>query len=93
VAFEEVRARTEIETLHQLLDDSTTTACSSCRGPPPCTRSRRRFRAQTKALHPDHFFALEQADLKSKAQEIFRRINEAWRTLKDPALREATIAS
>jgi curved DNA-binding protein CbpA len=89
VAFEEVRARTEIETLHQLLDDIDYYRLLLVSRTAALHEIETAFRAQTKALHPDHFFALEQADLKSKAQEIFRRVNEAWRTLKDPALREA----
>jgi len=89
VAFEEVRARTEIETLHQLLDDLDYYRLLLVSRTAPLHEIETAFRAQTKALHPDHFFALEQADLKSKAQEIFRRVNEAWRTLKDPTLREA----
>jgi curved DNA-binding protein CbpA len=89
VAFEEVRARTEIETLHQLLDDLDYYRLLLVPRNAALHEIETAFRAQTKALHPDHFFALEQADLKSKAQVIFRRINEAWRTLKDPTLREA----
>jgi curved DNA-binding protein CbpA len=89
VAFEEVRARTEIETLHGLLDEIDYYRLLLVPRTAPLHEIETAFRAQTKALHPDHFFALEQADLKAKAQEIFRRVNEAWRTLKDPALREA----
>ena len=89
MAFEEVRARTEIETLHQLLDDLDYYRLLLVSRTAAVHEIETAFRAQTKALHPDHFFALDEADLKSKAQEIFRRINEAWRTLKDPTLREA----
>ena len=89
MAFEAVRARTEIETLHALLDDLDYYRLLLVSRTAALHEIESAFRAQTKALHPDHFFALDDADVKTKAQEIFRRINEAWRTLKDPTLREA----
>jgi curved DNA-binding protein CbpA len=89
VAFEAVRTRTEIETLHALLDELDYYRLLLVPRTAGAQEIERAFRAQTKALHPDHFFALEEADLKLKAQEIFKRVNEAWRTLKDPTLRQA----
>jgi curved DNA-binding protein CbpA len=89
VTFDAVRLRTEIETLHELLDDLDYYRLLLVARTAALHEIEAAFRAQTKALHPDHFFKLDDADVKAKAQEIFRRVNEAWRTLKDPALREA----
>ena len=89
MAFEAVRMRTEIETLHELLDDIDYYRLLLVSRKAALHEIEAAFRAQTKSLHPDHFFALDDAEVKTKAQEIFRRVNEAWRTLKDPALREA----
>jgi curved DNA-binding protein CbpA len=88
VSFEAVRLRTEIETLHELLDDLDYYRLLLVPRTANAQEIETAFRAQTRALHPDRFFALDEADVKVKAQEIFRRVNEAWRTLKDPALRE-----
>ncbi len=89
MAFEAVRTRTEIDTLHELLEDLDYYRLLLVPRTAGVHEIETAFRAQTKALHPDRFFALDEADVKLKAQEIFRRVNEAWRTLKDPTLREA----
>lgn len=89
MALEAVRTRTEVETLHALLDDLDYYRLLLVPRTAGMQEIEKAFRAQTKALHPDRFFALDEADIKLKAQEIFKRVNEAWRTLKDPTLREA----
>jgi DnaJ homolog subfamily C member 11 len=89
LSFEELRTRVEVETLHELLPDLDYYRLLLLTPDATAEAINVAFRAQTRALHPDRFFALSEADLKVKCQEIFKRVNEAWRTLKDPALRTA----
>lgn len=86
--YERVKARVEIETLHELLPELDYYKLLLIEPTANQQDIDRAFREQTKALHPDRFFGLEEAEVKTKAQEIFRRINEAWRTLKDPNMRK-----
>jgi len=46
------------------------------------------YRDYSKHLHPDRFFQSEDQDLKEQAKETFKRIVEAYMTLKDPMKRK-----
>lgn len=77
----------ELETLHSLLDELDYYTLMQL--DPDCEPDAvgNAFRQESRRLHPDRIAALRDEDLKTKANAIFRLVNEAYRTLKDPEQR------
>lgn len=47
------------------------------------------FREESRRLHPDRFARVGDAELRNKVNRIYRALNEAYRTLRDPDARSA----
>lgn len=82
-----LRTRVELETLHELVDELD--YYRLLRLAPDCPQDEIgvAFRRESRRLHPDRLAALKDSDLKDKANYIYRAVNEAFRTLKDPVVR------
>lgn len=87
------RTRIEIETLHELLPEldhyRLLGLSETCAQADVDTA----FRAESRRLHPDRVAAGGSADLRSRANDIFKAVNEAARVLRDPDSRAAYDAS
>lgn len=84
-----LRTRIEVETLHELLPEldhyrllGLATDCAQAEVDVA-------FRNESRRLHPDRVAAGGSADLRARANEVFKAINEAYRVLKDPDGRAA----
>lgn len=82
-----LRMQVEVEALHELVDEldyyrllKLERSCSQDDIGPA-------FRRESRRLHPDRMASLGDEGLKEKANYIFTAVNEAFRTLKDPAVR------
>jgi curved DNA-binding protein CbpA len=82
-----LRTRVEIETLHGLLPDLDYYRILRIAPDTPQREIEAAFRNAARALHPDRFARVGDAGFQAKVNEIFRFVNEAWRTLKDPDTR------
>ena len=85
----DARTRTiiEIETIHELLGEldyyrilQVTSDCAQ-------EDVGNGFRTESRRLHPDRMAALRDANIVNKANDVYRLVNEAYRTLKDPEKR------
>jgi curved DNA-binding protein CbpA len=82
-----LRARVEIETLHELLPELN---CYQLLGLPdgcPQEAVDAAFRNESRRLHPDRNSAGATPEFRTKANDVFKAVNDAYRTLKDPDLR------
>ncbi|MFN7144928.1 MAG: J domain-containing protein [Myxococcota bacterium] len=82
-----LRPRVEIETLHELLAELD---CYQLLGiAPDCAQQDvdAAFRAESRRLHPDRHAAGATPEFKTKANEVFKAVNDAYRTLRDPDAR------
>lgn len=77
----------EIETLHEILPELDYYRLLQVDPEAPQEAIDPAWRRESRRLHPDRFAALQDPRLKDKANEIFRTVSEAWRTLKDPEAR------
>lgn len=82
-----LRMSVEIETLHELLPDLNYYRLLKLE--PGCTQDAvgTAFRAESRRLHPDRMAAVGGAEVRQKANDVFRIVNEAYRVLKDPESR------
>jgi len=51
------------------------------------------YYAQSRALHPDNFYQLQDAQLKTAVNKIFKRVTEAYNTLRDERKRKMYTAN
>ncbi|MCB9761736.1 MAG: J domain-containing protein [Alphaproteobacteria bacterium] len=84
-----MKAVYEIETIYELLDELTyyqllqlDSGCHQADIEPA-------FRQESRRLHPDRVARLGDTAFGAKANKVFRAVNEAYRTLKDPDARSA----
>jgi len=82
-----LRTTVEINTLHELVDELDYYRLLRLKQDCPQEDIGTAFRRESRRLHPDRLAALQDAELKEKANYIFTAVNEAFRTLKDPAVR------
>lgn len=84
-----LRSRIEIETIHELLPELDFYRLLGLKQ--GCAQSdiESAFRAESRRLHPDRHTAGATPEFRSKANEVFKAISEAYRTLKDPDARAA----
>ncbi|MFT4977177.1 MAG: curved DNA-binding protein CbpA [Myxococcota bacterium] len=82
-----LRVKVEIETLHELVDELDYYRLLQLDPSCPQDEIGAAFRRESRRLHPDRLAALQDSALKEKANYIFTAVNEAFRTLKDPAVR------
>jgi curved DNA-binding protein CbpA len=81
------RMRVEIETLHELLPEVDYYRLLQVEQDGSGSDIDRAFRGESRRLHPDRCAALGDGELSGKANDVYRRLNEAYRALKDPELR------
>lgn len=81
------RMRIEMETLHELLPEVDYYRLLQVDPTVSGVDIDRAFRTESRRLHPDRYVALGDAALSEKANDVYRRLNEASRALKDPELR------
>jgi curved DNA-binding protein CbpA len=82
-----LRARVEIETIHELLPELD---CYQLLGVPadcPQQDIDNAFRNESRRLHPDRHAAGASPEFRTKANEVFKAVNDAYRTLRDPDAR------
>ncbi|MBN1336394.1 MAG: J domain-containing protein [Deltaproteobacteria bacterium] len=82
-----LRTRVEIETLHELLPDLDYYRILCIDPDTPQRDVETAFRNTARALHPDRYARVGDEAFRAKVNDIFRFVNEAWRTLKDPDTR------
>ena len=82
-----LRMTVEIETLHELLPELDYYRLLQV--PTTCDQARidAAYRKESRRLHPDRYAALGDEAVVEKVNDIYRRLNEAYRSLKDPELR------
>lgn len=76
--------RVEVETLHELLPELDYYRLLLVG--PDCDQDQigEGFRKESRRLHPDRMSVLHDDNVKAHANDIYRLINEAYRTLKEP---------
>jgi curved DNA-binding protein CbpA len=82
-----LRPRIEIETIHELLAELD---CYQLLGvAPECAQQDidAAFRNESRRLHPDRHAAGASPEFRTKAGEVFKAVNDAHRTLRDPDAR------
>jgi len=79
----------ELETLHELLPDLSYYQLLGLELGVEQSSIEQAFRAEARRLHPDRSAMLGGPEIKSKANAIYRSLNEAYRTLRDPDARAA----
>lgn len=82
-----LRARIEIETLHELLPQLDHYRLLGLKPGCPQADVDAAFRAESRRLHPDRHTAGAPPELKSKVNEVFKAVNDAYRVLRDPESR------
>lgn len=82
-----LRPRIEIETMHELLKELD---CYQLLGlEPTCAQQEidAGFRNESRRLHPDRHVAGMTPEFRAQANEVFKAVNDAHRTLRDPDAR------
>ncbi len=82
-----LRTRVEIETLHGLLPDLDYYRILRIAPDTPQRDVEAAFRSAVRTLHPDRYARVGDEAFRARVNDIFRFVNEAWRTLKDPDAR------
>ncbi len=82
-----LKTRVEIETLHELLPELDYYGILLIEHDTPQNEIDAAFRKQSRMLHPDRFARIGDHRLKSQVNAIYRFLNEAFRTLRDPETR------
>lgn len=82
-----LKTRVEIQTLHEILPELDYYRILRVAGTVPQVEIEPAFRRESRRLHPDRYSRLGDAALLEQVNEIYRLVNEAYRTLKDPDLR------
>jgi curved DNA-binding protein CbpA len=79
-----LRARVEIETIHELLKELDCYQLLGLSADCPQKDIDVGFRNESRRLHPDRVTAGATPELRTQANEVFKAINDAYRTLRDP---------
>jgi curved DNA-binding protein CbpA len=82
-----LRARVEIETLHELLPELNCYQLLGLVDDCPQEAVDAAFRNESRRLHPDRHSAGSTPEFRAKANDVFKAVNDAYRTLKDPDTR------
>ncbi len=77
----------ELETVHELLAELDYYRILQVDSACPQEDIGDGFRTESRRLHPDRMAALRNPEVQSQANDIYRVVNEAYRTLKDPEKR------
>jgi curved DNA-binding protein CbpA len=82
-----LRSRVEIETIHELLAELDYYKLLGLA--PDCAQADvdEGFRAESRRLHPDRHSAGASPEFRTKANEVFKAVNDAYRVLRDPDAR------
>ena len=82
-----LRTRIEIETMHELLPELDHYQLLGLA--PTCAQADvdAGFRAESRRLHPDRHTAGASVEFRAMANDVFKAINDAYRTLRDPDAR------
>ncbi len=84
-----LRTRFEIETIHELLPELTHYHLLGLKYGCAQDEVDVAFRNESRRLHPDRVSAGATPELKAKANDVYKAINEAYRLLRDPDARLA----
>lgn len=84
-----MRMAIEIETIYELIDELDYYQLLGLRQESQQAEVEPGFREQSRRLHPDRVKKQGDKELSRKATAIYRAVNEAYRTLKDPETRSA----
>ena len=79
----------EVEAIHELLEELNYYQLLGIEPGSEQAEVEPAFRRESRRLHPDRVARTGDANVKRQANAVFRAINEAYRTLKDPEAREA----
>ncbi len=79
-----LRARIEIETLHELLPQLDHYGLLSLKPGCPQADVDAAFRNESRRLHPDRHIAGAPPEMRTKVNEVFKAVNDAYRVLRDP---------
>ena len=79
----------EIETIAELLPELTYYQILQVDPLAPTDVIEKAYRGEARRLHPDRFARSGNEETKRLANQIYRAVMEAWKTLKDPETREA----
>ena len=82
-----LRTRFELEAIHELLPELTHYHLLGLKTTCAQDEVDVAFRNESRRLHPDRVAAGATPELKAKANEVFKAINEAYRLLRDPDAR------
>jgi curved DNA-binding protein CbpA len=82
-----LRPRIEIETLHELLPELDCYQLLGLKPDAPQTDVDAAFRQESRRLHPDRHAAGATPEFRTKSNEVFKAVNDAYRTLRDPDAR------
>ena len=83
----DTQTRIEVETLHEILEGLNHYQLLCVDPACPQNMIEASFREESKRLHPDRMSTFPDEEVRQQAKEIYKAINEAYRTLKDPDLR------
>lgn len=79
----------EIETISEILPELNYYQILQVDPLDPTPVLEKAYRSEARRLHPDRYARNPNPEVKQKANQIYRAIMEAWKTLKDPESREA----
>ncbi len=84
-----LRTRFEVEAIHELIGELNHYQLLGLK--PSCAQDEvdAAFRNESRRLHPDRVAAGATPDLKAKANEVYKAVNEAYKLLRDPDGRAA----
>lgn len=79
-----LRSRVEIETIHELLKELDCYQLLGLKSDAAQQDVDAAFRNESRRLHPDRNSAGASNEFKNQANEVFKAVNDAYRTLRDP---------
>lgn len=79
-----LRARIEIETVHELLPELDCYQLLALKDDCAQADVDAAFRQESRRLHPDRHAAGAPPEFRAKANDVFKAVNDAYRTLRDP---------
>ena len=82
-----LRSRIEIETMHELLPELDYYQLLGLKSDSPQSEVDGAFRNESRRLHPDRHTAGAPPEFRTRANEVFKGINDAYRALRDPDAR------
>lgn len=84
-----LRGRVEVETIHQLLPELDCYQLLNVPADCPHAAIDGAFRTEGRRLHPDRTTTGGSAEYREKANAVFKALNDAYKTLRDPEARAA----